>query len=59
VDSAREKFLMPTPSDLREIDEKLQRFWERYGAMVDFTIGALMLAVIAFCIGYAFGVGAK
>jgi hypothetical protein len=50
---------MPTPSDLREIDEKLQRFWERYGAMVDFTIGALMLAVIAFCIGYAFGVSAR
>ena len=48
-----------TPADLARIDEALCRFWERYGAMVDFTIGALMLAVIAFCIGYAFGVGAK
>jgi len=48
-----------TPSDLARIDARLQRFWERYGRSVDFTIGAFVLAVIAFCIGYAFGIGAK
>lgn len=50
---------MPTPSDLKAIDARLREFWEKYGPMIDFSIGALMLAVIAFCIGYACGVGAK
>jgi len=48
-----------TPSDLARIDARLQRFWERYGRSIDFTVGAFVLAVIAFCIGYAFGIGAK
>lgn len=49
-----------TPADLdREIEFPLRRFWERYGRAIDFTLAALVLGAVAFCIGYAFGVGAR
>lgn len=50
---------MPTPSDLARIDARLVLFWERYGRAIDFTLGALVLGAVAFCIGYIFGVGAR
>lgn len=50
---------MPSPSDLARIDQRLQKFWREYGAIVDFTIGAFVLAAVAWCIGYAMGVGAR
>jgi len=45
---------MRTPSDLARIDEKLVRFWDRYGALVYFA-----LAVLGFCIGYSCGASTK
>lgn len=49
-----------TPADLdREIEFPLRRFWARYGMAVDFTLGALVLAAVAFCIGYMAGVSGR
>lgn len=50
---------MPSPSDLARIDQRLQKFWREYGAIVDFTLGALVLAAVAFCIGYMAGVSGR
>lgn len=49
-----------TPADFMcEWERPARRFLERHGATMDFTLGALVLGAVAFCIGYAFGVGAR
>jgi hypothetical protein len=50
---------MPTPNDLARIDARLQQFWREYGALVDWSLCALLLACIAFCAGYLLGQGAR
>jgi hypothetical protein len=49
-----------TPDDLyRELELPARKFLAEYGMILDFALGAAVLSAVAFCIGYAFGVGAK
>jgi hypothetical protein len=51
---------MKTPRDLRrDIDYPLQRFFANYGALLDFFLCALALAVISFCAGWMIGSGSR
>jgi hypothetical protein len=49
-----------TPEDFyREWELPARKFLAEYGMVLDFTIGALVLAAVSFCIGYVFGVRAR
>ena len=49
---------MPTPDDFRrDIDEPLQRFFAKWGDWFDFVTCMAVIAMIAFCAGYAIGAG--